>query len=108
MENSTGELAPTLMPRIRGIQADNGRSPLPARACRIPTEAEEDWSIAATKHPARIPKIGFLNNTRIFPKASLSFRGPTDSEIRDMESNSKPKPKQINPTFLVVLFLLNI
>ena len=71
--------------------------PLAARACKMPTEAEEDWMTAVKIIPARIPKRGLLNWVIRLMKASDSRRGIMAELIISMPINRMPRPAIIWP-----------
>ena len=71
--------------------------PLPARACRIPTEAEEDWIMAVKIMPAKIPRAGLLKRVISPMNASDSRRGTMAPLIISMPRKSTPKPAMICP-----------
>ena len=72
-------------------------NPLEARACRIPTEAEEDWIIAVKMAPARIHRIGLENLVSNATKASDSLRGIIAALIISIPTNRIPSPARISP-----------
>ena len=54
---------------------DRPITPLLARACKMPTEAEEDWMMAVKIVPAKMPSTGLLNWVSRLTKASDSRSG---------------------------------
>ena len=57
-ESSTGTAAPMPMPMIMGKAVAKVMVPVTERACRIPTEAELDWSTAVMRMPMSTPGRG--------------------------------------------------
>ena len=78
-----------------------------ARACRIPTEAEEDWITAVKAAPARIPRIGFENWVINRTKSSESRRGIMESLIIPIPIKRTPIPAIMPPMCWAFLFLKN-
>ena len=52
---------PIFWPKSTYTALDSGIIPVDANACRIPTDAEDDWITAVNTAPTRIPISGLLN-----------------------------------------------
>lgn len=52
-------------------------APVMQSACKIPTEADEDWMIAVSTAPAITPRIGLVNINRMFVNSRTSASGLT-------------------------------
>ncbi|MPN08668.1 hypothetical protein SDC9_155953 [bioreactor metagenome] len=52
---------PMFCPIIMGIALPYVTLPVTVSACKIPTEAEDDWIIAVSTAPAMTPSTGFEN-----------------------------------------------
>ena len=52
---------PMFCPNRMYTALDRGTSPALARACRMPTEAEEDWMMAVNTAPMAMPASGLEN-----------------------------------------------
>ena len=76
-------------------------------ACRIPTEAEEDWMMTVTTTPTRTPRMGLVMVTNSSWNAALSRRGDTPVSIRLMPVNRMPKPSMIWPMFFFFALRMN-
>ena len=72
-------------------------TPLTAKACRIPTEAEEDWISAVKAAPARMPINGLLKLDTRSTKAGESRRGIMAELIISIPMNRIPSPAMIWP-----------
>ena len=72
-------------------------TPLRASACRIPTEAEEDWIRAVKAAPARMPTTGLEKVLTRLTKAGHSRRGSMAEPIISIPIKSTPKPARIFP-----------
>ena len=71
--------------------------PPAARACRMPTDAEEDWMMAVKIMPARIPSTGLANFVIRLMNASESRSGIMELLIISMPMNRMPSPATICP-----------
>ena len=61
MEASTAVIhVPIFCPNSIYTALESGITPVPASACRIPTEADEDWMTAVNTAPITIPVSGLL------------------------------------------------
>ena len=79
-------------------------TPLEASACKMPTEAEEDWMMAVKIAPARMPRIGLENLVISETKASDSRRGTIELLIMSIPMNRIPKPAMILPKWWIFSF----
>ena len=97
---------PIFCPMMIGNAELNGTAPVIQSACRIPTDADEDWIIAVRIVPARIPATG-LENFRSSPvNSGTSARGFTAPLILSIPNISTAKPSMIVPmSFLRELFV---
>ncbi len=89
---------PMFWPMMMGTAAAQVMAPVEERACKIPTEAEEDWITAVTPAPTSTPKMGFVMAWKSWAKAGSSRRGRTAASIWNMPVKSTPKPRSICPT----------
>ena len=99
---------PIFCPIMIGIAAPKEMAPVLDSACNIPTDAEEDCTIAVSRVPARTPRMGFVNSVRSFAKSGSPLSTLTASDIRFIPTIRTAKPSRIFPTSLVLLFLPNI
>ena len=82
-------------------------TPLNANACRIPTEAEDDWMTAVKIIPAMIPIIGDENLVIRLIKGGYSRSGIMESPIMFIPTNKIPSPAMISPTNCTFSFYEN-
>ena len=62
MDASTAVIqVPIFCPNSTYTALDRGIIPVAARACKIPTDADEDWIMAVNTAPTRMPRSGLLN-----------------------------------------------
>ena len=66
MVSSGVNAVPICAPRMMGMAELKVTSPVLDSACKIPTEAEEDWMITVTTTPTRTPRMGFVIVTNRF------------------------------------------
>ena len=66
MVSSGVNAVPICAPRMMGMAELKVTSPVLDSACKIPTEAEEDWMITVTTTPTRTPRMGFVMVTNRF------------------------------------------
>ena len=93
------------MPQTRNAAKRRGISPCMARACRIPTEAEDDWRMAQSRTPTTKPRIGFVAFMMNFWKTGESLRGDMAEDMVFRPWNRSPNPKMTWPMYLVLLRL---
>ena len=55
--------------------------PVELSACRMPTEAEEDWMMPVTTAPTSTPKMGFWNLAKRAVNSGTSLRGATAASM---------------------------
>ena len=70
-------------------------TPPAANACKMPTEAEEDWIMAVKIIPAKIPKIGFSNRVNSLINSVESLRGSIEALIISIPIKRIPNPATI-------------
>ena len=70
-------------------------TPLIARACKIPTDAEEDWISAVNPAPTRIPSRGLLNLVISSTNCGSSLNGDMAELIMSIPMNRTPMPATI-------------
>ena len=96
MDASTAVIhVPIFCPKSTNTALGSVISPLVASACRIPTDAEEDWMMAVNTAPARIPRTGLENLVIRDTKASESLRGIIAELIISIPMKSTPRPATI-------------
>ena len=95
-------------PMMIGSAAEYFTAPVMHSACRIPTEAEEDWMIAVSARPASMPSTGLVNISRMLVNSGTSARGLTASLIMFMPFISTVKPTRIWPMLCFFSFLVNM
>ena len=100
MVSSGVKAVPMCAPRIIGIAEPKVTRPVLDSACKIPTDAEEDWMTTVATRPTSTPSRGLVMETNNCWKTGLSFRGATPESIRLMPVNRMPKPSMIWPMFL--------
>ena len=79
--------------------------PVEARACRIPTDAEELCRIVVTRIPNRTARNGLRNMVNRFINCSESFKGPSAVSMVDIPTNRMPNPTKIEAIPRVFFFL---
>ena len=72
-------------------------APVRHRACRIPTDAEDDWITAVRRAPAITPNNGFENLSNRFVNSGTSARGFTAELIISIPYIRIAKPIKIVP-----------
>ena len=82
-------------------------TPLSASACKIPTEAEDDWMTAVKIIPAMIPINGFENLVIRLINGGYSRSGIMESPIMFIPTNKIPSPAMISPTNCTFSFFEN-
>ena len=104
MVSSGVKAVPMCAPRMMGMAEPKVTRPVLESACRMPTEAEEDWMITVATRPTSTPRMGLDIETKRFWNIALSFRGATPVSIRLMPVNRMPKPSMIWPMFFFFAF----
>ena len=107
-EMSAVTQVPMFCPMMIGMAVLNGTTPVSASACRIPTEADEDWMMAVTASPIRVPSTGLLNISRMDVKRLSSARGATASDIVSIPNIRMANPIRIIPILCFFSFLENM
>ena len=82
-------------PIMMGIAAPKVICPVEANACRIPTEAEEDWIMAVSTAPATTPRMGLVNMVRILRNSGTSFKPATAPDIMSMPNINVANPSRM-------------
>ena len=109
MDASTAVIqVPMFCPNRMNTALDRGIIPVEARACRIPTEAEEDWIRAVKMAPMAIPISGFLKVVIKLMKVAESWRGAMASPIISIPMNSTPSPAKMELICRTFSFLTNM
>ena len=72
-------------------------SPSPARACKIPTDAEEDCKMAVMPAPMSTPSKGLLMLVMASRNSCQSRRGSMAPDMVSMPTNRMPKPMSTSP-----------
>ena len=75
MVSSGVNAVPMCAPRMMGMAEPKVTRPVLDSACKIPTEAEEDWMITVTTTPTSTPRMGLVMLTNSSWNAALSRRG---------------------------------
>ena len=88
---------PMFCPNSTYTALSSPMTPLMASACKMPTEAEEDWMIAVNSAPAAMPRSGFEKELSRFTKAGHSARGSMEAPIMSMPMNRTPSPARMLP-----------
>ena len=107
MVSSGVNAVPMCAPRMMGMAEPKVTRPVLDSACKIPTEAEEDWMITVTTTPTSTPRMGLVMLTNSSWNAALSRRGDTPVSIRLMPVNRMPKPSMIWPMFFFLALRIN-
>ena len=108
LESNAVTQVPIFCPMIIGIAALYPTAPVIHSACRIPTDAEEDWISAVSKSPASIPSMGLENLVSIPVNSGTSASGFTAALIVSMPNISTAKPSITVATLFGLSFLENI
>ena len=82
-------------------------APVAHSACKIPTEADEDWIIAVSSMPAMTPRIGLVNISRMFVNSGTFASGLTAPLIISMPVISTAKPTMMLPASCFLSLLVN-
>ena len=91
------EHVPMFCPRMMGTALPHVTRPVADSACRMPTDADDDWMATVTRMPARTPSSGFCSEVNSWMNSGESRSGSTDEVIVSMPVNSRPKPIMIWP-----------
>ena len=87
---------------------ERGTSPAVASACRIPTDAEEDWMIAVKIAPIAIPASGFWKVVIKLMNTSELWRGTIAAPIISIPMKSTPNPAITSLICLTFSFFTNM
>ena len=80
-------------------------APVEESACKIPTDAEDDWITAVRSAPVRTPSKGLSKRVRIDAKLSLSLSPATEADIASIPYIRVAKPRRITPISFFLLLL---
>ena len=109
MEASTAVMqVPMFCPKSTYTALDSGIIPVAASACRIPTDAEDDWITAVNTAPTRIPRSGLLNCVIRLINASDSWSGSIAAPIMSIPMNRTPSPAKMLLIWCTFSLLTNI
>jgi hypothetical protein len=90
---------------IIGIDIPMLIAPVDESACKIPTDADEDWITAVRSAPVRTPSKGLSNKVRIDANSGLLLRPDTADDIESIPYIRVAKPRRITPiSFFLLLF----
>ena len=96
---------PMFWPMMMGMAVPQVTCPVEARACKMPTEAEEDWMMAVRTAPARTPRMGLENIRRMLANSGTSRRPATAPDMVSMPNISVAKPRRMVPVSFFRLVL---
>ena len=77
-------------------------------ACRIPTEAEDDWITAVSTAPAITPRKGLEKAVIRLVNCGMSFSGATAPLIISMPNISTEKPSRMADASFFFCFLVDV
>ena len=83
---------PMFCPKRMNMAPCRGISPSPARACRMPTLAEEDWMSAVMAAPTSTPTKGLLTPMMASRNNCQSRSGAMAEDMVFMPTNRMPRP----------------
>ena len=98
---------PMFCPNRTNTALYRSMTPLMARACKIPTDAEEDWISAVKPAPTRMPRSGLLNFVIISTNCGSSLKGDIAELIISIPIKSTPMPATIPAICWIFLFFTN-
>ena len=98
---------PIFCPIIMGIAAPKEIAPVEESACKIPTEAEEDWIMAVSTAPATTPRMGLVNRVRMFANSGTFLSPETDELIMSIPVIRVAKPRRMRPVSFFLLLPRN-
>ena len=82
-----------------GTAAPKLTAPVVHNACRIPTDAEDDWITAVRIMPASTPKTGFWNSISRLVNSGTSASGETAALMESMPNIRIAKPTRMVAAF---------
>ena len=89
---------PMFWPMMMGMAAAMDTAPVEREsACKMPTDAEEDWMIAVSRAPTSTPRIGLVKARKRSPNQGASASGAVALLIRSMPVIKMAKPRKIWP-----------
>ena len=77
-------------------------------ACKMPTDAEEDWMIPVSTAPTRTPRMGFVNIRNICWNSGTFFRLLTAPDMVSMPNISVANPRKIMPVSFFLPSFMNM
>ena len=86
---------PMFCPNKTNTALESGIIPVDASACKIPTDAEDDWITAVKSAPTKIPRSGLSNFVIRLINASDSFKGDIAAPIISIPIKRIPSPAKI-------------
>ena len=93
MDASTAVIqVPMFCPKRTYTAPESGIMPVAASACRMPTDAEDDWMTAVNTAPTRMPISGLLNWVIRLMNASDSCSGSIAAPIISIPMKRMPRP----------------
>ena len=90
---------PMFWPMMMGMAVPKLTAPVMHRACKMPTEAEEDWMMAVRAAPASRPRTGLEKAVRTPVNFSFWARGETEELMASMPNIKMAKPTKMVPMF---------
>ena len=99
---------PMFWPMMMGTAAPKVMAPVEHSACKIPTEADEDWIMAVSTAPATTPKMGLENMVRILRNSGTSFNPATAPDIMLIPNIKVAKPSRMVAVSFFLVVLLGI
>ena len=90
---------PIFCPMIMGTAAPKLTAPVMHSACKIPTDAEEDWITAVRMSPASTPNTGFWNLISRLVNSGTSASGETAALMESMPNIRIAKPTRMVAAF---------
>ena len=83
-------------------------APVVDSACRMPTDAEDDWMIAVTPAPTTTPSTGLEIAANRSANCGRSASGATAPSMTAMPMNRMPKPVKMSAMSRVRRFFASI
>ena len=97
-DSSAVTQVPMFWPMMMGMAAAQDTAPVEVdSACRMPTEAEEDWMMPVSAAPTMTPSTGFWNARNSRPNQGASASGAVAPDIRSMPAMRMAKPRRSAP-----------
>ena len=99
---------PIFCPMMIGSAVPKVTLPVAQSACKIPTDAEEDWITAVRTAPAIIPSTGLENMVRMLVNSGTSANGFTAFDMVSIPNIRTANPSKIPPISCFFSSLVNI